>query len=292
VHGVIRETLLLISNIFLKAGIKIETRLGSMTPFIVGNSGRLQQVVMGLLANARDALEHTTTEKTIVIETSNRGTDVVITIHDNGSGMSPEVQRQVFDPFFTTKPPGKGTGLGLSIAHSIVTKFNGSITLDSKVGTGTTFSIVFPVSQPPADEVPEATRTPLRLAGKALVVDDEPDIRNIMISYLNSFGLEVRVASNGAEGIQLLKTESFEYIFSDIQMPVMSGDEMIRTIKAGNISEAKICIITGGLLPEYTGEARETLRAYADNWLSKPVSRTDIERMLRDKKESTVPTPT
>jgi signal transduction histidine kinase len=145
-HVAITDTLVLCESIFEKEGISIERELSACTSIFAGNTGKIQQVIMNLITNARDALNDVKLQRSarLRLKTTETETHIVCTVSDNGTGISKEVILRMFDPFFTTKAPGKGTGLGLSISHSIVAEFGGSMSCESVEGEGTAFTISLP----------------------------------------------------------------------------------------------------------------------------------------------------
>ncbi len=145
IHRVVEETMFLVKDLFKKVGINIETHLKSAAPQIIGQFGKLQQVLMNLISNGKDAIESKASKGgTIVIRTSDVGESIQLSISDDGCGIPEDVLAKMFDAFFTTKPAGAGTGLGLSISRSIVTSMKGEMSIESKVGQGTTFTFKFP----------------------------------------------------------------------------------------------------------------------------------------------------
>ncbi|OFZ23062.1 MAG: hypothetical protein A2202_08055 [Bdellovibrionales bacterium RIFOXYA1_FULL_36_14] len=144
VHSVINETLLFLKGVYKNDNIEIMTGLKAPNFKICASRGKLQQVIVNLLNNAKDALE-SRPHGLIQINTHNYGNNLVIEIIDNGAGIPEDYLPKLFDPFFTTKAPGKGTGLGLSICQSITESFGGKISAKSKLGEGSTFKILLPL---------------------------------------------------------------------------------------------------------------------------------------------------
>jgi two-component system NtrC family sensor kinase len=142
VHRVIKDTLALVEHQLRTAGIRVEQELRAEYPLTVGNAGRLQQVFLNLLVNARDAMPEGG-ELRLVTDTLH--SKIEILVQDTGTGISAENIKKIYDPFFTTKAPGKGTGLGLSVSYGIVQEHGGSISVESKPGTGTTFTLELPL---------------------------------------------------------------------------------------------------------------------------------------------------
>lgn len=140
----IEDTLVLVDSIFSKDGVKIARNVQSGCHRVNANRGKLQQVLMNLLTNGRDAIQETKKEGLVTVSVFEEGEFVVMDVTDDGAGIPSERLKYVFDPFYTTKDPGKGTGLGLSISHSIVTSFKGRIEVESQPGEGARFRVLLP----------------------------------------------------------------------------------------------------------------------------------------------------
>ena len=284
-HRLINDTVLLISSIYKNENITINIQLGSKNNIILGNIGKLQQVVMNLISNARDSFNgeqgSIDIETSNISDSSNNEKRILLKITDSGSGISKENVEKIFNAFFTTKDPGKGTGLGLSISHSIVTSLGGEIQVDSELGRGTTFSLSFKsidkektldTSIKSKEKVVEFKM----IDGKALIVDDEQEIREILKNYLESFGLEVTLAQDGDIALENLKKQRFDFLITDLKMPSMGGEELLKKTKELGITNTKLIIITGGIITEYTKKQRAMLKNIADSYIKKPFSKEDI----------------
>jgi PAS domain S-box-containing protein len=143
-NGLIQLTLRLRAYSLRSSGVEVETRLDPELPDLAGDDQKLQQVILNLIVNAEYAMRRASVKR-LVVRTAREGDAVVTEISDTGTGMSEDTLQRVFEPFFTTKPPGEGTGLGLSVSYGIVEAHNGTITVDSTLGRGTTFRIVLPL---------------------------------------------------------------------------------------------------------------------------------------------------
>jgi hypothetical protein len=150
VNRVISETLSLVDPMLRAAKITVNTQLGATLPSVHGNAGKLQQVFMNLIMNARDAMPHGG-ELTIATEAEN--SSVRVEVADNGIGIPSDQLHKIFDPFFTTKGTSRGTGLGLAVTYGIIREHSGSIQVDSVVGRGTTFRLEFPTVRKPVNVV-------------------------------------------------------------------------------------------------------------------------------------------
>jgi len=143
-NELVQLTLRLRAYSLRSSGVVVETHLDPALPELAGDDQKLQQVILNLIVNAEYAMRRATTKR-LVIRTAHEGDVVVAEISDTGAGMSEETLKRIFEPFFTTKPAGEGTGLGLSVSYGIIEAHNGTLTVDSALGRGTTFRIVLPV---------------------------------------------------------------------------------------------------------------------------------------------------
>ncbi|MFO1446936.1 MAG: PAS domain-containing protein [Opitutaceae bacterium] len=255
--GMIRET--------FPPAIAIVIRLASDRWLVNGDPTQLNQVLLNLAVNARDAMPRggtltLTVENTVLPDPDSADAGVTGTRHyvlikvsDTGTGISPEIQERIFEPFFTTKPKGSGTGLGLATVHTIVKRHGGFITVDSEVGRGTIFMVYLPAESslkaaiPPEETTAEATNGNGELI---LIVDDEPAIRHITQQTLESHGYRVLTAANGKEAIALYidHARDIALVLTDTSMPVMDGAATIAALLELNPS-VKVITMSGLIDP-------------------------------------------
>ena len=256
----------------LPKNISVEYRIASDVRPISADPTQIQQVLMNLCVNARDAMPDGGTltvsvENMAIDEIAARmnpeaviGDYVVLSVADTGTGMSPEVKNRIFDPFFTTKEVGKGTGLGLSTSLSIVKGHGGFVNVYSDVGQGTRFSVYFPVDaewESPQIDVPETSYR----SGNGeliLVVDDEERIREVAEAALEAFGYKTLAAADGNEGIAKFAAniDDVAVLVTDLSMPKMDGVAMIRTIRKLS-PELKVIAMSGLMTPDQTRQLNE-----------------------------------
>ena len=232
--------------------IEVSLWLGADKGSIHADPGLIEQVIVNLAVNARDAMPD---GGKLYIETSRMAVDddfaatslgvtpgiyQCIEVSDNGTGMSPEVQARLFEPFFTTKEPGKGTGLGLSTVYGIVKQSEGSIKVHSTPGIGTSVRILFPaVDAEPLTACPiQSALMLLEGTETILVVEDEPGVRRYVRQVLDAHGYRALDAPNGADAIELAQgyRGHIDLLLTDIVLPGMKGDEVVRrfhTIRPG-----------------------------------------------------------
>ncbi len=256
--------------------------------------GQLEQVIVNLAVNARDAMPKggTLTLQTYAVSTADvrkLGSDILpigdytaLSIADTGTGIPPELLTKIFEPFFTTKEVGKGTGLGLSTVYGIVKQSGGFIFADSKPGKGTTFVIYLPVHklEAGAPPPPPSLKDPPSETwgtGTVLLVEDEDMVRAVAERALTRNGYKVITAANGEEALALLDSHQFDLLVSDVVMPVMDGPTMVKIARK---SRPDLPILF------MSGYAEEQLRKSIDiqnvSFLPKPFSVQQLAEAARD----------
>ena len=238
----------------LDNNVELEVRHGRNLGLIRADPGQLEQVIINLGVNARDAMPgggkiSITTQSITASEAREQKSDILpvgeytaLIVSDTGKGIAPEVLSKIFEPFFTTKDVGKGTGLGLSTVYGIVKQSGAYIFADSEKGKGATFSIYFPVHRArPEDEVPKIVKAAVTRdlwgSGHILLVEDEDMVRAVAERALTRQGYTVVTAADGEEGLARLAeqgegAEKFDIIVSDVVMPNMDGPAMAKRARA------------------------------------------------------------
>lgn len=259
---------------------------------ILADPGQIEQLVVNLVVNSRDAMP---TGGRVTIETQNTFLDesyarirlgvkpgefVMIAVTDNGHGMDAETKRRIFEPFFTTKPDGKGTGLGLATVYGTVKQSGGDIWVYSELNKGTTFKVYFP--QVTSEAVPETTLGMAVSAGgneTILLVEDEESVRNLTHRMLDQLGYNVLVAALGSEAIEIAIGHSgpIDLLLTDVVMPNMSGKQLADAVLATH-PETSVIFVSG-----YTENAvvHHGVLGPGVEFLPKPFSREDLARKLR-----------
>jgi two-component system, cell cycle sensor histidine kinase and response regulator CckA len=230
----------------IREDIEILTQFASDVPSITADVGQIEQVIVNLAINARDAMP---TGGRLTIATSRAdlndaharslgltaGPHAVLTVSDSGHGMKSETQAHIFEPFFTTKEPGKGTGLGLATVHAVVLQSGGHISVSSQVGVGTSFIIYFPASTTSAAVVPclPAPRPLTSAAEIILLVEDENGLRRLMKELLRGEGYTVLEGADGPSAIQISGTYAgtIHLLLTDMVMPNMHGRQLAVQLK-------------------------------------------------------------
>jgi PAS domain S-box-containing protein len=205
-------------------------------PPVVGHASELREVIMNMIFNAIEAMPE---GGKIEIRTYWRKEKVYIQVADTGVGMTEDVRKKAFEPFFTTKPFAN-TGLGLSMSYGIIKRLGGEIEAESKVGQGTTFTIVLPMGGEGKDELVMSSLTRRAKEARILVIDDEESVRSVLSRILSQVNHEVTVAKDGGEGLQLFQEKEFDIVLTDLGMPDMSGWDVCKAIK-----KLKACIPVG-----------------------------------------------
>jgi PAS domain S-box-containing protein len=241
-NTVVSDAVMLIGRL-LGEEIEVSVRMAAENGRILADRGLMEQVLMNLVNNARDAMPEggqlaIETRNVVLTEPNEHqlhpGDFVALRVTDSGTGMTEDVSQQVFNPFFTTKDVGQGTGLGLSIAYGIVQEVGGAIHLTSQPNKGTTFEILLPTTQklPGSDSEPlvKALETTV---GTILLIEDEPAVRMTASFYLKGAGYQVLEAASGAEAIECSKQHKgrIDLVLSDVMLPGMSGSETVQEIR-------------------------------------------------------------
>lgn len=236
----------------LPENIRVETALPEETLLITADPAQIQQALLSIFMNARDAMPHggrlrIACEYTSAPRPGETTMFARVTISDTGFGISPSIRPHIFDPFFTTKEIGTGTGLGLSMAYGIVKAHGGWIDVESEVDRGTTFFIYIPVVgilRVPASA--DCDETVPRGTGTILLVDDEPMVRELGQNILESLGYRVLPAEGGTEAVRIYTARwpSVDLVLLDFLMPDMNGREVSRCLHEINPG-VKIILVTG-----------------------------------------------
>ena len=254
---------------------------------IRSDANQIEQVVMNLAVNARDAMPlggtldiECSRLETPLVRDSGVALPILLEVRDTGIGMDESVKAQIFEPFFTRKEQGKGTGLGLSTVYGIVSQARGHIEVESCVGEGTTFRIYFPEAKDRRKPAAPAriTETP-KGSETVLLVEDEPAVRSLAAMILGRIGYRVLTAEDGASALNLWKEHGSEVdvLLTDVIMPQMSGVELAQKIRALNPG-LRVLFMSG-----YTDDtiAKHGLRPNEIPMLEKPFTAESLAAKLR-----------
>jgi CheY-like chemotaxis protein len=218
--------------------IQLELKM-QMVPPVFGNGAELREVLTNLIFNAVDAMPD---GGAITLSSAERDGSAVIEIVDTGTGMTEEVRRRCLEPFFSTKAE-QGTGLGLAMVFGIIRRHDGTLEIESKVGSGTTIRLTFPRHKPANKETTE-TRLTLNRSLRVLVVDDEPATLDVVSQYLRSDGHRAKTASGAPEAMKMAVAEQFDVVITDHGMPGMNGVQLATALHRLDASRP-IIILTG-----------------------------------------------
>lgn len=289
INDSVKEVSKLLNETFPKT-ITVTLNLENNLPLIKADATQVQQVILNLCVNARDAMP---SSGTITITTQHESGSVlrtkyvkataedyiVLSVADTGIGMDEETQQRIFEPFFTTKEFGKGTGLGLSLVFGIMESHKGFVTVESKIGKGTTFHCYFPIEQQSiksssleeqsAENIPGGSET-------ILVIEDEEMLRELVKSVLESKGYKVLTAVDGEEGLAIFTQHKDEIrlVLSDFGLPKFSGDEVYRKLK---LLKPDVLFILGSGFIEPKMKL-EIMKLGVKEFIQKPY---DIKQVLR-----------
>jgi len=268
-------------------GIVLTQQLAPQLPAVNADGDQIGQIVLNLIVNAQQALAGAPGVRQLTLSTGvetrrdSREPRVWLRVADNGPGVPAALQASIFEPFFTTKPEGLGTGLGLAVSRSLARDHGGDLLLEARPAGGC-FRLSLPLSGEAAESsVPmPLAAPPAASAARLLVIDDEPEIAELMRHFLEAAGYEVATAESGAVALELLAAARFDAIVSDLRMPDMDGAALWRAVKARWPALARRMLFVTG----------DTLSHGADSFLSeagcasldKPFARADlIERVRR-----------
>jgi PAS domain S-box-containing protein len=277
----LQETFDMLKDIYEKEDVKLSLQTEGGIGYILGNRGRIQQVLINLISNAKDASEGKS-DRWVRLEVITRDDEILIQVKDNGTGIREDLQDKIFEPFFTTKEPNKGTGIGLSLVHNILKEHQGRIELESRLAHGSTFTLVLPRKKQIISQIADLPKysSDQRLPLKVMVVDDEEDLRDILFTILSRLCEHVVVWESGDKALTYLEKNSVDLILSDIKMPKMDGFEFFKKVRQNNFSEQPTFIfISGGI--DMNTEQAQILNHQADGFWTKPFKLDEIQEKLK-----------
>ncbi len=285
-----RELVSLLAETFPRT-VTIQLNLKDRLPPLLADQIQIQQIILNLCVNARDAMPQ---GGTITLSTDTQSganlahlgaepakTYARLRISDTGTGMSPEVRARLFEPFFTTKPVNQGTGLGLAVVYGIVTAHHGVLDVESTLGAGSAFSAYLPLAE--ANSTPTAlVHAPDSFPGgteQLLIIDDEDPLRELLAAAFTRKGYRVTTAASGLDAIEHIQDTGrpFDAVLLDLNMPGASGVDVLKVIRAVR-PKVHVIVISGHITPV----ARKELEALGQReFIQKPYRLDDIGRRLR-----------
>ncbi|MCU1233211.1 MAG: sensor hybrid histidine kinase [Candidatus Solibacter sp.] len=262
----------------ISPSVQLDLKLAKDLPLVDSDPSQMQQLILNLVINGSEAIEgHGTVSITTAARQSDSELQVVLEVRDNGCGMDDETRARIFDPFFSTKFTGRG--LGLAAVLGIIRSHNGSISVDSALGMGSTFTVVLPGTMSSLMEAPPPGQFEMRGDGHVLVVDDEDVVCNMARAALEGCGYSVEVVSDGELAVAAVAAHpsQFDAVLLDLTMPSMGGDEALREIHA--IRSDIPVILSSGF------SETEALLRFADRglagFLQKPYTASALARKMK-----------
>jgi CheY-like chemotaxis protein len=279
---IVSETLRLLLPT-LPPGVTIDLHDEEHVPAVLGDAGQLHQVILNLCGNAIYAMRETGGTLTVrLLSSETMGQSYLrLEVIDTGSGMTPQVLERALDPFFTTKPPDEGTGMGLAMVHGIITGMGGIFRLESVLHRGTTAIIELPadIGRPTPTTTLGISSTVPTGSERVMVVDDEPAVAAFLSNALARFGYRTSTFTSAEAALQHLadETEHYDLIITDMTMPRMSGEDMLR--EALRLRPNVPVVVCTGYSASMTAE-----RAYelgASGYLNKPLAVNELAQQIR-----------
>jgi signal transduction histidine kinase/CheY-like chemotaxis protein len=292
-HETIEEVFNLLGRTIDKS-IEVVRSLDARSACVLGDPSQLQQIILNLAVNARDAMPEGGSLKieTRDVEMDERdcrqypeaapGRYVTLLVSDTGRGIPPENRDRIFEPFFTTKPKGEGSGMGLAMVYGIVKSHGGFISVYSEPGVGSTFRVFLPLASESVAEAPppRTEGPPARGSGRILVIDDEEIVRDMTSDLLESLGYDVVTARDGREGLEVYEAMSatIDLAIVDMIMPRMGGRDCFRGLKRLN-PDVRVILSSGY---GHNEAAQEILDEGARAFVQKPYQVRELSRLVAD----------
>jgi PAS domain S-box-containing protein len=284
VHQVIEQTAALLSRSIAK-NIHLRTDLAARNPAISADSSQLQNALLNLCLNARDAMPRggeliiSTENRLVTTEDTKRlslmpGEYFCLSVKDTGEGMSEETQKHIFEPFFTTKPVGKGTGMGLSTVFGSVKDLGGEIEVISAPGKGANITLILPIGS----QIDDAPVVPQKSVKKILLVDDENGVLSIVASMLQDMGLRVVSCHNGEQAVAEYEKQSAEFsmVILDMVMPEFDGAKTFNALHQLN-SRLPVLLVSARATDD---EIKSVLNQGASDYLPKPFGYRELKEKI------------
>jgi len=281
-NRVVQEAVELLAYPLRVDDVEVRLDLAPALPPIWADPHQLHQVIVNLVSNAHQAMRATPAGRRVTLATrlGPGPGQVRMEIADTGPGIPSEIRARIFEPFFTTKPPGQGTGLGLSLCAGIVEGHGGRIRLRSQPGEGAAFQIELPIDprrEPRPIAVGPASLVLIR-GKRVLVVDDEPEVAELLEETLCLDGHHVEIAADGQGALDKLRDGAYDLILSDLKMPGLSGPDFYRELRRLHPElDQRVVFVTGDAL---SGEVAEFLDETGVPTLHKPFSLEDLRRIV------------
>lgn len=277
----------------LPTSINITDNLSISDGMIFADPIQMHQVIINLFVNAAEALENNSGTISIdgrkehIVDGSHpsfknihEGTYILISVTDNGPGISPEIIERIFDPYFTTHDTSKGSGMGLAVVHGIIDNHGGAITVSSKAGKGTTFTFALPAAKRKQIKNAAPAEAPTHESTESILfVDDEEDITTLGQIILEEYGFKVQVAVNPVAALELFKNnpKAFDLVITDMTMPALTGDALFKEVRKIR-KDIPVILCTGH--SEHINE-EDALAMGISAFVNKPMGNNELIRAVR-----------
>jgi signal transduction histidine kinase len=286
VNGMVEAVLEMLNYQLRTSNIEVVTQFDLTQPVVLADGHQIQQVLLNIINNARQAIEGHKSSGQIKIFTETSGERIHIIIRDNGPGISAENLRRIFDPFFTTKEVGQGTGLGLSLCYGIIKEHGGNITPSSRPGEGTTFTIELPILHFNGDSIEAASATKSKtlnpdegVGKRILVIDDEEAILQMLRERLSQSGYSVDTASDGENALRQMRQQNYDVTFCDWKMPGLNGRQIYEKLREAKPDRCRrVVFFSGDVINE---QMRGFLEQEKRPCLAKPFKFEDVHAAIR-----------
>lgn len=283
VNELVESALEVTSYTLRSSDVDVSHRFAKGLPKVMVDPDQIRQVIINLLVNAEYALQEVKGERKLRITTSfsRQAGLVVIKVKDNGPGIPDNIRNRIFEPLFTTKKVGVGTGIGLAMCHRIIDTHGGAIELESSAGEGATFAIRLPVPTEDVDSVPPDSESPERTVGHSiLIIDDEPEVAELLADILRSDGHSVTIANSGREALDRISRARFDMLLSDLRMPDLDGPGLF-----GILEEREPRLVSGiGFVTGDTMSAKikEFLKSSGRPYIEKPITPKEVRDLVAE----------
>ena len=286
-----RDLVALMAETFPRT-VTFQLNLAEKLPPLLADQTQIQQIVLNLCVNARDAMPQggSITVATSVcsgaeLQARHRSADptrryACLDVSDTGTGMTPEVRARIFEPFFTTKPANQGTGLGLAVVYGIATSHQGFLDVDSVMGSGSTFHVYLPLAADQTVAAPAAGSADFPSGSESLlVVDDETSLRTLLSAAFTRKGYRVATAATGLEAIEVISdtTRPLDAVLLDLNMPGTNGVQVLKVIRACR-PNVPVLVVSGHITPDVRAEFQQLNQR---DFVQKPYRLDEVGRRLR-----------
>jgi PAS domain S-box-containing protein len=286
-----RDLVALMAETFPRT-VTFQLKLAEKLPPLLADQTQIQQIVLNLCVNARDAMPQggsitvtTTVKLGAELQSRHRNAEAArryacLDVSDTGTGMTPEVRSRIFEPFFTTKQANQGTGLGLAVVYGIASSHQGFIDVDSTLSVGSTFHVYLPLAGETAVATTSATNAEFPGGTESLlIVDDEGSLRTLLAAAFTRKGYRVTTAATGLEAIEIIGdlSRSLDAVLLDLNMPGTNGVEVLKVIRASR-PDLPVLVISGHITPEVRAEFQQLNQR---DFVQKPYRLDEVGRRLR-----------